>query len=35
MVLLNTKGKILKTWEGFDKATAELLILEISQSSGK
>ena len=35
MVLLNTKGKILKTWEGLDKATAELLILEISQSSGK
>ena len=35
MVLLNTKGKILKTGEGFDKATAELLILEISQSSGK
>lgn len=35
IVLLNDSGKILKTWEGFDKATAEKLIQEIKQSSGK
>lgn len=35
MVLLDKNGKTLKSWEGFDKATAESMMQEINQATGR
>lgn len=35
MVLIDSNGKVLKFWDGFDKMTAENFIKEINLSIGK